>query len=449
MKKTGIISAFFITGLTMAIFTPFFAYADTLLASYSLSNNDDHSSLTSTIPMRGVVFKTPNDGVSHKLTRVVMNLGGVPGGPPSGTGNAELWDMGAGSYGTDGRPAGYTALATSTPDINLANWTTTDDRNLYFEGDQQYLMAPNTYYTLVFDCRTGGNCGGINIGGDGFAPSYDGNSDYYYTNNWFGFNGFPYVFEVYGEVPASEHIDSISLISPANGSTSTSSISQLIATFTASSTLYNLYSFAINYGQAEIQGELPFQTNDCYTQLAINDLSGTTTCLLYYPIATNGIWYVEPIIRYNGSAAATSSSSFIINNSTLPEPDPSFINQNGELIFSTSTMASSTLSCDPNSGFIGQAICGLFLNASTTGYLNDFANLGNSLGSRIPFGILPVIYSAITKLEISTTTSAVVLFSNISDLYENLFMYLDIIFSMVIYIRFGMNIIDRVKHIHL
>ncbi len=143
----------------------------------------------------GETFKTPNNGISYKITSVKFYVRKV--GSP-GTFAFGLYAH-TGTYGSSGVPTGN-ALATSTY-YTGSNFST--DWGLFegsFNATNQYVMSPNTAYTIYF-YAVAGTCDGANgiqYEGDTTSPPFEGNYFYYKSSTWYSDNSKDLCFYVYG-----------------------------------------------------------------------------------------------------------------------------------------------------------------------------------------------------------------------------------------------------------
>lgn len=122
-------------------------------------------------------------------------------GAATGLAHAVLYAH-TGTYGTNGKPTG-SALATS-DDFDVSTLTTSDQLITFtFNSSQQYTMAADTYYCIVYENPTSGtiNASRYVLFGEGPSPSYhSGNSFDYESSNWYS-DARDACFYVYGESP--------------------------------------------------------------------------------------------------------------------------------------------------------------------------------------------------------------------------------------------------------
>ena len=477
-KKTGIISTFLITGLAMACFTPFFAYASAQSANFNASNSIAYYNPSSGETLVGSYascemtdcpaftietwVKFDDIGASNKwiyntdntFGKIVYDSGVIEflyGGSwhsISWTPTINTWYHLAFTYNyTDKlllvyingtlynsslnignvRFSGNQQSLGNRPDtlkesghLKLSNFRTWDIQRTATQILNNYLLEKSSPESNL-DINWVFNGNGLNSSGVNTANLTTSNI------NWAS--------DTPPFTPA--HSDSITLTTPANGSTLTTVPTSFTATFTASTTLYAVYQPSIVYNKNSL-GVFPYQTSDCYTEFSDDSYSATTTCLIAYPNLSNGNYVAKAYLSAYGSIVASSTiNSFTINDPTFPSDYTQYTPINAPT-------ASTTCPTD----FIGGAICQLFFDASTTILISNFTNIPNLLSTKIPFGILPAYKLAITALETSTTTNAYQL-ADLSSLNSNFMVIIDSILAMLIYVLFIFKIISRIKHIHL
>lgn len=155
---------------------------DTLLDSYSETNQDDGDDITNGLANRnqwvGQSFTTPNDGNRYQITSCQWYIKKSPSQSPTGNIYSRLYDH-SGTYGVSSIPASNTPLASSDVfDVSTlpTAYTLT---SFSFTGANQYAMQINTHYIIEMDATgmTSGLANNARMGNDISAPTHGGNSN--------------------------------------------------------------------------------------------------------------------------------------------------------------------------------------------------------------------------------------------------------------------------------
>lgn len=185
--------------ITIAIIPiPQVSAVDTLIDYYGTANQNDYygpwTLAMSSGCCRGQSFT--NLAAPYKITSVILYL--RRGGSPSGTAYVKLYAH-DGTYGSSSVPTG-SALASSVG-FNVSTLTTSYKNYTFaFNATNQYAMAANIHYTIVFGFITSGTEDGNNyprLGIDSSSPTHGGNSFSWNGGNWAA-EAYDVIFYVYG-----------------------------------------------------------------------------------------------------------------------------------------------------------------------------------------------------------------------------------------------------------
>ncbi len=134
---------------------------------------------SSTTTIQGQSFKTPDDGKTYKLTTAQFEMYYASGTPAYNL-VAKLYAH-TGTYGNGGTPTGN-ALATSAA-VTSGLSTTRALVTFTFSGAEQYEMAPNTAYFIIWQKVSGDST--IYVTYDAISPAHAGNRSYYSSGLWY------------------------------------------------------------------------------------------------------------------------------------------------------------------------------------------------------------------------------------------------------------------------
>jgi len=313
-----------------------------------------------------------------------------------------------------------------------------------YTSDTQTLSSGSAIYTFNFSPITINTALFYSIGVNSttgcssgkLKGSSDGNSYVDDTTTYKCFSGScAPVKDIYFEMIApGDQPDSISITSPVNA-TSTVDFGLFQGTFNSISTSSPRF-VQVNYGYTSstmtqhdaephtlqsggvneswvVQKLGQLQTGTIYAQASLYDLAGTgfsaTSTIISFTLTTSGNPYFP----------------------TVPN--------------STSTLASSTISCDPSAGnFFTNGICNIIVWAfiPPQSDFDNFSNLKTAIGTKPPFGYFTALDTAFTGLSSSTTST--VSFGNFTGIsfFDDLKSFL----AWPLWFLFGWWVFNKFRH---
>lgn len=169
--------------------------------SYSEANQDtSHELDPSSNTFRG---QTIQPSLDYKITSARFYL--KKQNSPTGNVYVEVYAMGAGTHGTDGRPSdSSTPLATSDPVAASGISSSFELVEFTFSDAQRIILSSGSYYCLVLRYEDGDGTNLVVVGEDGSSPTAPGNRCYSPNGtNWFASSSPDLCYYLYGnEAPA-------------------------------------------------------------------------------------------------------------------------------------------------------------------------------------------------------------------------------------------------------